>query len=461
MSKNPFEDIRRLPKKKIKEIPRSIPLVVERPIPTPPPTAPTPVQAFIEPEPMVENPLKSVFVSTPPISIKKVDSIKDAPRSENRSLWFLAVGCVALLLFSLSLLFSGATVSITPKIQKADLKENFIADKDSSEQNIPFQLMALSGQDTLLVQGTGTQTIEQKATGRVVIYNTYSSSSQKLIETTRLESTSGKIYRIIAPVTVPGTSLRNGETIPGSVEVTVMADGSGEEYNSTLTDFTIPGFKNDPKYSKFYGRSKTEISGGFKGTVGKISEEDAKKADDVLAQSLKDKLLKQVQAQIPAGFIFYPDGVSFSANVSEAGEARSDGSGLVPVTKKGTLYAFIFDSEKLTKKIAETQITQFDGSSIHIPELKNLKFTLGTKDAERPEDVQQITFSLEGATRLVWNLDKEKIVTALLGTSKDDFQNILSSYKNIDAGEVTLKPFWKTTLPKDASKISLIVQEEN
>ena len=51
----------------------------------------------------------------------------------------------------------------------------------------------------------------------------------------------------------------------------IYAAGAGEEYNSTPLDFEILVFKGTPKYSKFYARSKGDITGGFKGKSPVVS----------------------------------------------------------------------------------------------------------------------------------------------------------------------------------------------
>ena len=73
---------------------------------------------------------------------------------------------------------------------------------------------------------------------------------------------------------MPGESLVSGKTVPGSTETAVSADEAGKEYNIGKTDFTIPGFKGDARYSKFYARSKTDMEGGFIGTIYSLSDED-------------------------------------------------------------------------------------------------------------------------------------------------------------------------------------------
>ncbi|MFA5933681.1 MAG: hypothetical protein WC795_00445 [Candidatus Paceibacterota bacterium] len=409
------------------------------------------------PNKITDNPIESLVIISPPVSIHKENMIDEPPR-QHRAIWGLAIFSIISLFFALSFLFSGAKVTVVPKIETFLLDDTFSAKRNPSEGDIPFQLMALKGEETKNITGTGTKAVEQKATGRVVIYNSYSSSPQRLLINTRLESPIGKIYKTLTPTTVPGMTIKDGQQVPGSVEVTIVADASGEEYNSPMTDFTIVGFKGNPKYQKFYARSKTDITGGFKGTIGIIDDKDKSDAAIELKQTLKDKLIKQARAQIPDGFILYDEATILSPSNSEPTIGKMANDGLVPMTEEATLYAFLLPEQALTKKIAENGISQFDDSSVYIEELKNITFVLDNKETIVPEDASQISFKLSSDVHVIWNVDQDKLTNDLVGTYKKDFQKILSNYKNIDSAEVTVRPFWKRTIPDDKKKITIIIK---
>jgi len=101
-----------------------------------------------------------------------------------------------------------------------------------------------------------------KASGTIIVFNEYSSDSQLLIASTRFLSSNGKIFRTTKNIYVPGTKTENDEIIPGSIDVEVLADYWGDEYNIGSSDFTISGFKGTAKYTDFYGKSNTAMSGG-------------------------------------------------------------------------------------------------------------------------------------------------------------------------------------------------------
>lgn len=101
-----------------------------------------------------------------------------------------------------------------------------------------------------------------KASGTITAFNEYGSESQLLIASTRFLSSNGKIFRTTKDIYIPGANIIDDEIIPSSIDVEVMADYWGSEYNIGPSDFTIPGFKGTVKYVSLYGKSDTAMSGG-------------------------------------------------------------------------------------------------------------------------------------------------------------------------------------------------------
>ena len=372
-------------------------------------------------------------------------------------LWFVALISVVFLLFALSFLFARAKITVMPKTQNISLNQNLSAVKNGNDSNaLSFDLVVISGEEEKTIQGGELKDVSVKARGTVVIYNNFSSSSQVLAKDTRLEGSNGKIYQIISKITVPG--IKNGK--PGSVEVGIYAALAGEEYNSAPLDFKILGFKGTSKYSKFYGRSKGDITEGLRGKYYQISNTQKATLNDELKTALSAKLFQKVTAQIPPGFILFKDAGFLNIdenNINNISPESSQTDGMIKVIMKGTFYGFLFDEKKLTKMIAENSIDQYDDSDIHIPDIKNLIFSLPDKEISFA-DVKNINFNLSGASQIVWNVDSSKLVNDLLGKRKKDFTQILSAYPNITSADVTFRPFWVRSFPDKEKNIKLIIE---
>ena len=318
--------------------------------------------------------------------------------------------------------------------------------------------MIISGEEEKIVQTTGIKDVSEKARGVVLIYNNFSSAPQRLDIDTRLEGSNGKIYKTEKQVVVPGMK----DKVPQSVEVGVYAVNAGEEYNSDPLDFTIFGFKGTSKYSKFYARSKGEIAGGFKGKASVISDTEKSSAVNDLKTALQAKLFKKATEQIPNGFVLFKDAIFIKMDENSV-DVASFKENMLPVKLKGTLYGFLFNEDKLAKKIAEQNINGYDGSAVYVSNIRDLNFSLpaqaglSDKDKIMFENVSNIIFNLSGSAKVVWKINDSKLVADLLGKSKDDFNQVLLQHPNIDSADLVISPFWKSSIPGKTKDIKVIV----
>ncbi len=391
---------------------------------------------------------KKILKIPPTNKHKKHKKEKIGPRY---MLWFIAFISLIFFFFAFSYMFSKANIRITPKIENLIINENLSAEKDSNSSPISFDLVVISGEENKKVETKSKEYIELKAIGDVIIYNTFSTKPQTLNIDTRLEGSNGKMYKTKKRIVIPGMS----KDEPGKIEVGIYGAEAGEEYNSEPLDFKIFGFKNTSKYSKFYARSKGDIIGGIKGDFYTINPEEEKQIINDLKNSLQIKLLKRVTEQIPKGFIFFEDGIFLSINNENISSFSNDS--LVPISIKGTLYGFLFEEKKLTKKIAEDVIDKYDGSDVYIANIKDLSFILTDKEDISFSDVKNINFTLSGASKMVWNFDVDKLINELLDKKKKDFNSILSKYPNVISSNLNLKPFWRRSFPNKIQNIKVIV----
>lgn len=465
MPKNFFQDMVRIKKAgELRPKTASEPSYISRP---PQRVEPTPEPKPVPPPPSPLPPL-------PPAPPKEVQATRDFSRPEretefasvydisnsahgrgrtSRGLWFLAGACVLLLLFAVSILFSEAKVTIEPRVRDLALNKNFFATKGASSSNLSFDLISVPGETKKTVEGAEEREVNESAKGVVIIYNNFSGATQRLDIDTRLEGDNGKIYKTEKQVTVPG---KKSDGTPGSVEVNVYASESGDAYNSSPLDFSIVGFKGTPKYSKFYARSKGEITGGKSGTTKTISKEAEAATFAELKDNLKTELLQKAHGSIPPGFILFDNATSLSIEGQKT-ESVPGSEGMIELSVHGTLHGFLFNEEKITEKIAETSIEQYDGSPVYVSGFENLTFTVYDQDALSFRDTRNMTFNLLGDIKVVWKLDEEKIASDMLARPKKDLNQILSSYPNVVSGNVVLNPFWRRSFPEERGDIKVII----
>jgi hypothetical protein len=365
------------------------------------------------------------------------------------SLWFLATISVIFLFFAVSFVFSKAVITINPKVKDITLNNNFTAEKDTSTNAMPFDLVVISGEEHKDVEATTQKDVLINATGKALLYNK-SATSQLLAVGTKLEGSNGKLYKIDKKVTIPASKTGT----PGKVETNISAVSPGEEYNSKPLDFKIPSFKGTPKYDSMYGRSSTDLTGGLKGKFGSLTDAEKSLTLDSLKSTLNDKLVKKATDQIPAGFILFKDAVFL--NTEDAGLSGAVGSSTVPVGLKGTLYGFLLNEKELTKKIAASVVEDYDGSDVYVQNIKDLKFSLVDKNISFA-DVKNINFNLSGKTKLIWRFDENKFKSGLMGEKKSVFNQLLAKYPNINSADLVIEPFWRGSFPDKDDKIQITV----
>ena len=275
------------------------------------------------------------------------------------TIWMIAFISVVALFVSIFSLFDGATVKITPRNENGIIDGVFSAYKNANEGQLQYDTMVLSVKKSKDVPATEERKVQRKASGDIIVYNTYSSRSQRLIKNTRFMTLKGRIYRIKESIVVPGTTVVGGKKVPGSVEAKIYADEPGKEYNIGLSDFKIPGFKGGPRYDGFYARSKTKIENGFTGTMKFPTDEKIAEAKQEIKQEIRKQLLEDVKAQKPKGYVLYNDGIYISFIDNSAKLPESTG-GKITITESGVLRGIIFDKFKMASFIASKASASYD-----------------------------------------------------------------------------------------------------
>lgn len=412
------------------------------------------------PNPPVPPPKASSRNGSPPIRSKV-----PADRNYTRGIiWTVAVVCVIGLGYAASFLFASATISLSPKTRQVSVDLTVNAQKDA-QSALSYTLLSISKEGSREVKATGEEKVERKASGKIVIYNNHSNLPQTLVKNTRFENPDGLIFRIDEAVVVPGRSTKNSETLPGSVKATVYADEPGEKYNIGLSDFTIPGFRSDPRYKNFSAKSDptSPISGGFIGTVKKVSEADAALAKSGIENSLKSELLAQARSQIPDSHILFDDMTQFSFEQLPQG-ASSEGNALIK--EKGTIQGVLFDRRELADIIADETVN-VENESEKAPEkeprifyaknLEELTVTFKNKSTFIPNNSGAVSAELKGNVLLVRDIENSvssgAIQQILAGEKRSRADEVLSDFDSIENVSIVVRPVWSLSFPKKAEKI--------
>ncbi len=386
-------------------------------------------------------------------------------RSHRRGLGWKAWVVIALLaaggFYGAAIFFSSATIRISPTEHQVAF-----ASFDLPMQSVPHSIAEVSAEDIVNVKASGTAKVDRKATGRVVLYNTYTSSPQKLIVDTRLETPEGLVYKLTKGVDIPGFKIVAGKKTPGSIEAEIVADAAGEKYNIGLKDFKVAAYKGSDRYDSVYGRSKTALSGGFSGTMPNISAADLKAAEESLRTgvlSKADALLKQEAAKKP-GFSYVPEArtvvyIGPTQTISKDGLTAS-------ISLKATVTGVLFDAAALsnllvaekTQKMGAATSTEAEESA-YSGDLSGLRLVpKGSAGAAELRSGSAI-FTASGTSTFSSAIDAVRIAKAVSGLSKEQALSALRKIVDLESVEISVQPWWKSALPTASSKIKVILEE--
>lgn len=404
-----------------------------------------------------EKPAEEVTPGAPaskPTMSKETPPTKKGRRKNGNVVGLVGVALVVILVVggafaAVSTVFYRATINLDIHTFSVSVAETFETSPDGVL--LPYVETVFERVATKAVPKTGSEFVEDRASGKVVVFNEYSTQSQRLITNTRFETPEGLVYRVKSPVVVPGYKTEAGKVTPGSIEVTVYADDAGEKYNIGAASFSIPGLKGSPQFEKMYARSTESMSGGF---VGEKAVVDASVRDAAVAE-----LKTQLQQELPADFasslsaetIYFDETLVISFS-EQPDKATSDGA---TVSVKGIAKAPTFPNEKLARVIATEGGVTYE-NTLRIVNVDDLALSLVS---EEDSETLQLTISGEAQLEGVYNV--ERLVQDLAGKDRKSVGVVLSGYPAIQDMRISIYPFWRNTIPENTDRIEIHIEGEN
>lgn len=397
-------------------------------------------------------------------SIDKIVNKKNNGTGLRFMVIILAVGLVGGLLYGAYLFVPKATITLfaQKEIKSADM--NIIADiaRDSIDYEklvIPAKIMDFEEIVSKTFDTTGSSNVsDQKAKGKIVIYNEFSSSPQPLIATTRFISEDQKVFRLVQGVTIPGTMKIGSEAKPGVVEAEIVADESGEAYNIGSTNFSIPGFKDSgsEKYAKIYAKSTTAMTGGGKGTssVKAITDKDILSAKDKVSLEITSLIKKKIKESSQGDVVVLDDSIFIEEPLYSVSGTVGEITDNFEIKVQAKAKAIIFQESDLklmaTSVIAKSASgkTNMDNGAMIIDYGKvNADLKLGTLD-----------ISANASNVMQPNFDLEILKKGFLGRNIDEITEYLKDYPSIEKAEVEYwPPMLVSKIPAYAKRVEVIL----
>lgn len=366
-------------------------------------------------------------------------------------MWVVALIAIILFVATMLMVFAKATITVTPKHIPVTIATDIVADQSGSAESIPFETISLGKISNVEVSATGQTFVSEKARGTITIYNNFSTNPQRLVKNTRFATPSGLIYRIESSVTIPGRKVEAGVTVPGSVDALVFADEAGPSYNIASSDFTIPGFKDDPvRFTKFYAKTKTELKGGFIGNIPKVDDSVKQQKYAEMEAALSERLTKEIGAVLPPGFVLFDGAIVISTSTGMT--TPTTGSGAL-IELAATATAYILPEKQLALSLARVAIPEFVDASVRIKDKNSLAVAIKKLPSESNPS---LVFSVTGNTDIVWVYDEKALKEAVVGQPVKNVGIILSRFTAL-SGEplVSIQPFYKRSFPATPTRITI------
>ncbi len=341
-------------------------------------------------------------------------------------------------------------VDIWPQTEGVEMERSFTisANNETGEDVLPGVVLETQFlEEEKLFEATGVVDEETRATGTIIIKNSHWDHNQPLVDGTRFETADGKIFKTEDGTVVPGRSFEGGEVVPGEVEVSVVADEPGEEYNIEPTEFTLPGLQGSPSFDNVAGVSETAMTGGGRGERTVISEEDVEGARREVINSLIDQRRSFLESENP-DFVFdessqYGYEVIEEEITGNIGETADDFS----VKMRMEIDVITFREEDLRDLLIRSMLAERGGSEEVDNSLKSeravyedslsFKYDLTDADWEEKEAIINVDFAGE----LYYQVDEFELKSSAAGRTRNEFENFLNQQDFIREAGVRFRPF--------------------
>lgn len=339
-----------------------------------------------------------------------------------------------------------------PDNRELILDENATA-SDADKGIIPAKKEEANGEISESYPTTGKKRIVSKASGKVTIYNEYSSSDQKIVATTRFLSKDGHMFRIEENVTIPGFTRVEGKDVPGEVTVDVVADKAGEGFNIGPTSFTIPGYQGGMKYSTIYGRSGEAMAGGADREAMYFSESDYITA--------KEKLVKEVREKNDLEI----SGKNVDPYILLNGTRKEDGVKIITDAKVGD----IADKFKMTVSIKESALF---ANKAHIDDIVDWKISsenngnVEVVGGSRKYEIREVVKKENGpmvlpvniSQNVVAKIDIDKVKRDIYNKNEEEVREYFAGIKEFKSVNVTFS--WTKSVPSSNDKIIINIEKQ-
>lgn len=374
-----------------------------------------------------------------------INQSSDSVRPQKRSLFFLFIPIFVLIITSFFLYFylPRVKIEIWPKREKLSFETEF-----KINQNVNGKLLKTEEVVSQEFLATEKFTKEIRAEGMVRLFNNHSAEAVVLREGTRFVSANGKLFRSPNRIVIPG---RRGQGVPGEIDIRIVADQPGKEFNIGPTIFSIPGLQGTAMFFEVTARSFEPMTGGLTTEAIRVGQRDLEVAERDLEAKTKELCLSNFRNQILPGFDFLAEAVEIKIQ-----EKKS--SVEVGAEKERFNFEIRFNCRALAFETKEVEAIAKSFIQERLPQAKAIiPASLKIDKSVIQQDLNLGTaFLLLRLTADVYQpIDLVRLEKELIEKSLAETYLFLRNLKEVERVNVNFWPFWVRSVPRELERIKI------
>jgi hypothetical protein len=329
-------------------------------------------------------------------------------------------------------------------------------DVDTETNVIPAKLVQVEKVDSTTVEATGEKNIGAKATGSINLTNCIKTDGVQVVPAGTRFSAEGATFETTEQAILPearfsGSGQCRSKENGDDKTVGAVAIEPGEKFNigsqslaSSISGIVAVG---------------SAMSGGTTENVKVVSQADVDKATQEVSGQSKNKALDELKAQLEEQNLKSLDVTLVEGTAKVVSEpAVGTEAGEVKVTRTVS-YNMIGVSEDSVNTLLDSEITKIMADkpqNIRDNGQANVVFAV----VDRPSG-DDIKLSMQTVASIGPEIDQQAIKDQSAGQKRGDIEKRIESIEGVKSVSVEYSPFWITTTPKSANKITLVFNEQN
>lgn len=352
-----------------------------------------------------------------------------------------------------------AKIVIKTKAKELTSQFAFVADTSEGaefseeDRTVPATQKEVEKSDSEKVQTTGERDDGKKASGTITMKNCSKTAGQITVPGGTGVSSGEYTFVTQQSVTLPASIFTGtGACITPTSDVSVVAQEAGDSYNLSSRTYTVAGKSG-------INATGSDMKGGTTKKVKIVSQKDIDLAKERLSSkqnSVQDELKKEFEAE---GYVAVPD--TFKASQAEYNPSPGLNSESPDVTVSTTTkYTMVGVKRDDLKKLIEANVKEDKGAAGQILLKDGIdKATFKIDSANIQTSSGKIPMSFETTVVVGPELNQDQLRSELAGKKKGPAIELLKSREGVIDPNVELSPFWVSSIPGKASRVTFEIQQ--